>query len=718
MKTGIRFAVMLGAVITIPLSQVSAKPAISESADAQRYLRARQAEQTGNHCAATDELAKPFNDIPAAVAQSTRHRWARNAVLCGRCQQAQPLLTSLLVHGKRVDADKAYDRWLLAGCDLQRGAFAKASSGLRKLLRKPSKRIDVMTVYLQRIHALIMLGDFDRAQDEFMRVLIELPGHELETRLLDLMKTDLSILNGKQHLQRIEKLYDNRQYQKALDEIKTLSIPKDRSLRAKYLHLHGMILFRLRNHYQESARVLAQAAKIKSPYQMKDAFHAARALSRADKDPQAVVAYRRFAKRYAGHPQSIQALYLAAWLEMRMGKTSSAERAMSNLLKNRKLRAVVERDVLPQLGFAALDDGRYLQAAEHFEEYRGLVRHAMDIAKTYYWQARALELAGDKKDAEALYRYAIGADPLHWYALLATQRLAALGVVLPTPFAWHSVDGQSVPDAKQAPAVPGDMPDLSEKDHAALLASMPEEARFFTELGLREYAVQALAAHKPESNDHDGQKTWLAWHQAIDALNVSYRQAMRWNRDEHHRKGINDDNAWWWHAAYPMPYRSLVEEAALKSKVDSAYLYATMRQESAYDKAAISRANAIGLLQLLLSTAQRVGKEAKITENITESMLFEPKWNVLLGSLEMADLMKRFDHQLVLTLAAYNAGSARAERWLREAKHLETDRFVEAIPFRETYNYVRRVTGHYARYRYLQDPQAKAYQVPMMLKRP
>jgi soluble lytic murein transglycosylase len=57
-----------------------------------------------------------------------------------------------------------------------------------------------------------------------------------------------------------------------------------------------------------------------------------------------------------------------------------------------------------------------------------------------------------------------------------------------------------------------------------------------------------------------------------------------------------------------------------------------------------------------------------------------------------------------LSIAAYNAGKNRVRRWLAESGKMELDRFVERIPFNETRNYVRRVSTHYARYSYLDDP--------------
>jgi len=64
-------------------------------------------------------------------------------------------------------------------------------------------------------------------------------------------------------------------------------------------------------------------------------------------------------------------------------------------------------------------------------------------------------------------------------------------------------------------------------------------------------------------------------------------------------------------------------------------------------------------------------------------------------------------------VGAYNAGAARMRRWLTEAGEMDLDRFVERISIDQTRNYIRRVTSHYARYMYLNDPDAGWPDVPM-----
>jgi soluble lytic murein transglycosylase len=125
-----------------------------------------------------------------------------------------------------------------------------------------------------------------------------------------------------------------------------------------------------------------------------------------------------------------------------------------------------------------------------------------------------------------------------------------------------------------------------------------------------------------------------------------------------------------------------------------------MRQESGYDPEAVSYADAIGLLQMLPSTTERVAERLGIT--YAREQLFDPTWNARYASTYVKGLVERYDTPLAF--AAFNGGGHRVTRWLEEGGPTDFDLFVERIPIDQTRNYIRRVTTHYAKYLYLRDP--------------
>ncbi len=121
------------------------------------------------------------------------------------------------------------------------------------------------------------------------------------------------------------------------------------------------------------------------------------------------------------------------------------------------------------------------------------------------------------------------------------------------------------------------------------------------------------------------------------------------------------------------PYRELVAAAAARYSVDADLITSVIAVESNFDPKAVSRKNARGLMQLLPETAVRLG-----VKNIDD-----PQENIDAGTRYLRDLLQKYHNDLVLTLAAYNAGPERVQQYGR------------VPPFAETISYVRRVKHGY-----------------------
>jgi len=126
-------------------------------------------------------------------------------------------------------------------------------------------------------------------------------------------------------------------------------------------------------------------------------------------------------------------------------------------------------------------------------------------------------------------------------------------------------------------------------------------------------------------------------------------------------------------AADQPPYRELVTAAAARYGVDAELITSVIAVESNFDPKAVSRKNARGLMQLLPETAARLGVKD----------IFDPKENIDAGTRYLRDLLQKYNNDLVLTLAAYNAGPDRVQQYGR------------VPPFAETISYVRRVKRTY-----------------------
>jgi soluble lytic murein transglycosylase len=148
---------------------------------------------------------------------------------------------------------------------------------------------------------------------------------------------------------------------------------------------------------------------------------------------------------------------------------------------------------------------------------------------------------------------------------------------------------------------------------------------------------------------------------------------------------------------------------------------AMTRQESAFDREAVSSAGARGLMQLMPATAKHMARLASVPYS-PERLTGDPSYNLTLGRQYLDGLLDSFNGSYILAVAAYNAGPARVRQWLRDygdprADGIDAVDWVESIPFGETRNYVQRVLENLQIYRVRLGDEKLAFSLPRDLKR-
>ncbi len=133
---------------------------------------------------------------------------------------------------------------------------------------------------------------------------------------------------------------------------------------------------------------------------------------------------------------------------------------------------------------------------------------------------------------------------------------------------------------------------------------------------------------------------------------------------------------------FPLSYIKLIEKNS--NNLDPLMVISLIRQESAFNPEATSRVGAKGLMQLMPATAKRFNKRVKVKH------LNNPEVNISIGTKYLKQLLERFDGNLIYTLASYNAGENRIDRWKKEIfRNDDPMATIEAIPFEETRSYVK-----------------------------
>lgn len=148
---------------------------------------------------------------------------------------------------------------------------------------------------------------------------------------------------------------------------------------------------------------------------------------------------------------------------------------------------------------------------------------------------------------------------------------------------------------------------------------------------------------------------------------------------------------------YPTKYAEYVEKYAEENGLDKNIIYAIIKAESNFNPNVKSHSDAIGLMQLLEETAVERSNVIE-GQTVTKDDLYLPEVNIKLGTSYFAYLLKHYNGNNVLALAAYNAGIGNVDDWIQKGVIKDDGSDIENIPYRETNNYVRKILRDYRIY--------------------
>jgi len=282
-----------------------------------------------------------------------------------------------------------------------------------------------------------------------------------------------------------------------------------------------------------------------------------------------------------------------------------------------------------------------------------------------YWQARALaEIKKPEMAVQMMSRLALE-HPQNYYGLLARVESADLTVDNPQPL---ETPVEMVEDWNA-------FPDPTDTTLGA------RRYRLLTEMGLLDFAIAEGDSLEVSGGyrDWDRHRALLVWQMGPSTM--GFLKAFRTLENS---KLPPDSVA---RILFPIRYQDLIGTSAARWQVPEGWILAMMRQESAFDQDSRSIDGAIGLLQVLPSTAEWIAKKRKMAE---WEKLSNPRVNIEVGSAFFGWLLDRFDGAIVPAIAAHNAGQATVERWW-QPQGADLAEWIESIPYRETRQFVKRV---------------------------
>ncbi|HPA27841.1 MAG TPA: lytic transglycosylase domain-containing protein [Acidobacteriota bacterium] len=333
-----------------------------------------------------------------------------------------------------------------------------------------------------------------------------------------------------------------------------------------------------------------------------------------------------------------------------------------------------------------------------------------DAAEYLYKGAWKTHLAGDTKRSSTALRELVKLLPdendYHQAALFSLLEMKALnqkdseaakGELLASSrygYYGYRLRGGMPPQAEAAssslPPILSPPAKKSRRFKAALLA----------EAGLGDDAIAEL-----ESLIKAGERPELLWELSLVASKAkiypkSVRAARKLYPDAYSENGDKLPRQAW-EMIYPLPYFDSFERTAREKGVPLPTLYSIARQESLFDIAAVSKAGARGMIQLMPSTARMVAKKNEILLE-SDEMLNDVDVNLDIGSRYFLSIYRQFGSNLPMALAGYNAGPGRPAEWNKRPNNPQKETlFIESIPFRETRSYVKRIMNNIWEYKRL-----------------
>lgn len=308
-------------------------------------------------------------------------------------------------------------------------------------------------------------------------------------------------------------------------------------------------------------------------------------------------------------------------------------------------------------------------------------------AMAAYWRAKALEALGRWNESRSLYDEIIREHPESYYRVRAQARLAGDRGLSPALSSFAAEPPYEFP------------PDFV----AAPLECSDQHLSDLLDVGLADEAVR-LADHFKTQPSHPckGASEFIkVYYRACDyprALTTAQSELARLRRNggaasEELERGLLV-------MSYPLLYWDLIRSHAQQAGLDPFLVAALVRQESHFSAASVSQAGAVGLMQLMPSTAAQVALKEGLPA-MSPADLKDPQTNLRLGVRHLAELAAKWRYDWARVLAGYNAGPEAVRKWAARRPSAETDEFVESITFPETKDYVKKVLFNWSRYREL-----------------
>ena len=330
-----------------------------------------------------------------------------------------------------------------------------------------------------------------------------------------------------------------------------------------------------------------------------------------------------------------------------------------------------------KVAWLSLRLGRSADARKAFEEQIALYPSSGEVPAALYWRARLAEEDNDSAMARAYYETVSQRFRNFYYGVLARQRLAKIK---------DDTTAQHYALLDRVPALDNGIKITDDPLPADNLRI--QKAELLANGALLDFAARELKGAAEEEKGN-----WLApelvrMYQDAGRYDMAI-EVLKHTAPNYFAVDLPSLPRSYWEGLFPKPYWYDLKRFSASRGLDPYLVASLIRQESEFNPNAVSRANAVGLMQLLPRVGSAVARQEKL-RHFTTSQLFTPAINLQLGTRYFRGDVDKFG-AVEYALAAYNAGTDRVDEWLAAGKYRDPQEFVESIPFTETREYVQAI---------------------------
>ena len=411
---------------------------------------------------------------------------------------------------------------------------------------------------------------------------------------------------------------------------------------------------------------------------------------RRNRDKDAIETYERLAAEHPGHSLADDALWQAAKAAER-GSDFMRARGLFSRLANRYPDSPKRDEARWSAAFMLYCAERYRESLHSFKAAGAKASEPHIIDQSFFWAGKSAENLGLKREAGSMFKRAASNFPRSYYS----SRAVSMGYEgdkkkqLPKR---PERDRRSALNAVAAKAV--------EEEYGVAVEELEtlQRAHLLDRIGLVALAELELSeAERENLNDTEALKLIRDCFEDLGSLDRALLVSTKIFA------GSGEKEIPY---LYPSYYWDQVKTAAEEAGLDPFLVLAVIRQESYFDEDAVSRAGAVGLMQIMPKTGRTLARSTGVGR-FEKRMLFDPAVSIRMGSQYLGEQIRTFasgrtrEVGFELGLAAYNAGPSAAHKWVRRFPLDDPDAFVERIPYKETRMYVKKVLKNYNIYKAL-----------------